>query len=41
VNKGNLDKSRQTIENEQNAIKTANIIFSSENYDVYQLDKAD
>jgi GTPase SAR1 family protein len=39
VNKGDFDKSRQTIENEQNAIKTARILFSSEHYDVYEIDR--
>jgi len=39
VKKGDLDKSQQTIENEQNIIKTAHVLFSSENYDVYEIDR--
>jgi len=39
VNKNNFKKSKQTIENEQNIIKTAHILFSSINYDVYEIDR--
>ncbi|MDR2596422.1 MAG: hypothetical protein LBC76_03780 [Treponema sp.] len=39
VNKGNINKTQKILDNEQDAIKTANLLFSSENYDVYQLDK--
>jgi len=39
VNKGNLDKSQQIVENEQAVIKTARLLFSSKNYDVYEIDR--
>jgi len=39
VNKEDLDKSQQTVENEQNIIKTAHILFSSKNFDVYEIDR--
>jgi hypothetical protein len=39
VNKEDFDKSQQTIENEQDALKIAKILFSSKNYDVYEIDR--
>jgi len=39
VNKGDLDKSQQIIENEQDALKIAEILFSSKNYDVYEINR--
>ena len=39
MNKNDFDKSKQIIENEQNAFKIAQILFSSKNYDVYELDR--
>jgi hypothetical protein len=41
LNKDDSDKSRQIIENERDALKKAHLLFSSENYAVYQLDKHD
>ena len=39
VNKNDKDKSRIIIENEQKAVKSAHLLFSSENYEVYGIDR--